>query len=73
MGGCSPVLLSNVPRLPFAMDEPSKRTCIGKTRWAEVRISPNLSADVIVGFTMPSNPYLSWREVEVQQIVHRLS
>lgn len=65
MGGSSPVLLADVPRLPFAVDEPSKRTGISETRWAEVGVAPNLSAEVVVGFTMPSNPYLSWREVEV--------
>ena len=59
MSGCYPVLLTDIPCFALALNEPSKGICIGKTRWAKVRVSSNLATEIVVGFAMPSNPDLS--------------
>lgn len=62
----------HVPGLTLGFDELCKGVCVCNAPFTQIGIPTDPAVDIVDGLSVPGNPDLSGREVEIQEVIHSL-
>lgn len=63
---------TDLPGLALLVHKYGQRFCVFVACFSETRIAAEFAGKVVLGFTVACHPDLTWREVEVEQVVDGL-